>query len=139
VGQNSFEEIDVATSASGSGKGVNYGWSLMEGSRCLRGQCDSASLILPTFEYSHRQGCSITGGYVYRGSAIPALQGIYFYADYCQGWVRSFRYENGTAIEGTDWPTLRPGGSITSFGEDAAGELYVVDASGGVFKVVPEP
>jgi glucose/arabinose dehydrogenase len=139
VGQNRIEEVDVATSAGGSGKGVNYGWNLMEGSLCRSGECNDPGLTPPTFEYDHRQGCSIAGGYVYRGSAIPAIQGVYFYADFCQGWVRSFRYDNGAAIEETDWPTLRPGGSVTSFGEDAAGELYVLSAVGTVFKMVPEP
>ena len=140
VGQNEFEEVDVAPAAAGAGRGVNYGWKIMEGAHCLGGsQCDQTGLTLPVLEYGHSQGCSITGGYVYRGSAIPAIQGLYFYADYCQGWVRSFRYANGAATELTDWPTLRPGGPITSFGEDAAGELYVVGGAGGVYKVVPDP
>jgi glucose/arabinose dehydrogenase len=139
VGQNQLEEVDIAPASSGYGKGANYGWNIMEGSRCLGGaECDQTGLILPDFEYGHDQGCSITGGYVYRGSAIPNLQGLYFFGDFCQGWVRSFRYAAGEAIELTDWPTLRPGGAITSFGEDAAGELYVV-GPGGVFKVVPDP
>jgi hypothetical protein len=111
----------------------------MEGSHCFSGECDQAGLTLPLFEYGHDQGCSITGGYVYRGSAIPDLQGLYFFGDYCEGWVRSFRYISGAAIELTDWPSLRPGGLLTSFGEDAAGELYVLSSSGGVFKVVPDP
>jgi glucose/arabinose dehydrogenase len=139
VGQDRYEEVDVATSDAGRGKGLNFGWNRMEGAHCLSGQCDEAGLILPTSEYRHPQGCSITGGYVYRGSAIPAIQGLYFYADFCAGWVRSFRYQDGKAIEATDWPTLRPGGSITSFGEDAAGELYVLVAGGAVFKVIPQP
>jgi glucose/arabinose dehydrogenase len=140
VGQNQFEEVDVAPAADGAGRGVNYGWSVMEGAHCLRGdQCDQTGLTLPTFEYAHNQGCSITGGYVYRGSVIPQLQGVYFYADYCQGWVRSFRYSGGAVTELTDWPSLRPGGQITSFGEDSAGELYVITAGGGVYKVVPDP
>ncbi len=140
VGQDQVEEVDVAPAGEGAGRGVNYGWDLMEGSRCLSGgECDQTGLTLPTFEYTHSEGCSITGGYVYRGSAIPALQGVYFFADFCQGWVRSFRYSGGTATELTDWPSLRPGGPITSFGEDTAGELYVVAASGGVYKVVPAP
>jgi hypothetical protein len=88
-------------------------------------------------EYDHGQGCSISGGYVYRGAAIPALQGHYFYADYCQAWVRSFRYADGGVSDEADWPTLRPGGSVPSFGEDAAGELYVVSAEGTVWKIVP--
>jgi glucose/arabinose dehydrogenase len=139
VGQNNFEEVDVAPAAAGAGRGVNYGWNIMEGNHCLAGnQCNQTGLTLPVLEYGHSQGCSVTGGYVYRGPAIPALQGVYFYADYCQGWVRSFRYAGGVATELTDWPTLSPGGPITSFGEDAAGELYVV-GSAGVFKVVPDP
>jgi glucose/arabinose dehydrogenase len=139
VGQNQYEEVDVATAAAGSGKGVNFGWNIMEGAHCLGGgQCNQTGLTLPDFEYGHDQGCSITGGYVYRGSAIPDLQGIYFYADYCQGWVRSFRYAASQATEVTDWPTLRPGGSVQSFGEDDAGELYVLSSSGNVFKMVPD-
>ena len=140
VGQNRTEEVDVAPANTGAGRGANYGWNIMEGSHCLSGnECDQTNLVLPTFEYEHDQGCSITGGYVYRGSAIPALQGLYFYGDYCQGWVRSFRYSGGSAIELTDWPTLRPGGQVTSFGEDAAGELYVISAAGSVYKVIPDP
>ena len=140
VGQNQFEEVDVASAAGGAGRGANYGWSVMEGSHCLTGdQCDQTGLTLPAFEYDHGQGCSITGGYVYRGAAIPQLQGVYFFGDFCQGWVRSFRYSVEGAIELTDWPTLRPGGQITSFGEDSAGELYVVTGNGGVYKVVPDP
>jgi glucose/arabinose dehydrogenase len=140
VGQNHFEEVDVAPASAGSAKGVNYGWNIMEGAHCLNGgSCDQAGLTPPTFEYDHNQGCSITGGYVYRGAAVPALQGLYLFGDYCSGWVRSFRYQDGAAVELTDWPTLRPGGAITSFGEDAAGELYVLVQGGSVFKIVPEP
>jgi glucose/arabinose dehydrogenase len=140
VGQNRFEEVDVASASSGNAKGVNFGWNIMEGAHCLNGgSCDQTGLTPPTFEYDHSQGCSITGGYVYRGSAVTALQGLYIFGDYCSGWVRSFRYQNATATELTDWPTLRPGGSITSFGEDAAGELYVVVQGGSVFKIVPDP
>ena len=140
VGQNAYEEVDIAPGASGSGKGANFGWNIMEGRHCLSDpQCDQAGLTLPDFEYGHDQGCSIAGGYVYRGPAIPALQGLYFYGDFCQGWVRSLRYAAGAAIEVTDWPSLRPGGSVLSFGEDAAGELYVLSSSGSVFKFVPDP
>jgi glucose/arabinose dehydrogenase len=140
VGQNEIEELDVAPAASGGGRGVNYGWSIMEGSQCLGGgQCDQSGLALPAFEYNHTEGCSITGGYVYRGSALPALQGLYFYGDFCQGWVHSLRYVAGTVSEVTDWPALRAAGSLTSFGEDAAGELYVIEGSGRVSKVVAGP
>jgi glucose/arabinose dehydrogenase len=140
VGEAQFEEVDVSPAAGGAGKGLNYGWNRMEGNHCFNsGQCDRTGLTLPAHEYSHSQGCSITGGYVYRGSATPALQGLYFFADFCQGWVRSLRYSGGAATELTDWRALQPGGSITSFGEDAAGELYLMVESGRVFKFVSEP
>lgn len=140
VGQNQLEEVDVSTAADGAGRGVNYGWSIMEGSLCFRGPgCDQTGLTLPVLEYSHREGCSITGGYVYRGSAVPLIQGQYFYSDFCQRWVRSFRYADGLAEEETSWPALSTGGTIVSFGEDAAGELYILEAEGRVSRIVPEP
>jgi glucose/arabinose dehydrogenase len=140
VGQDNLEEIDVALASSGSGKGVNYGWSIMEGDQCLGGgQCNQTGLTLPTFQYSHREGCSVIGGYVYRGSALPELQGAYFYGDYCQRWVHSLRYAGGAVSEVTDWPALRAPSLLTSFGEDAAGELYVLESSGRVSKIVPSP
>jgi glucose/arabinose dehydrogenase len=139
VGQERFEEVDIALESAGRGKGLNFGWRIMEGAHCRAGDaCDRSGLTLPNFEYDHHEGCTIIGGYVYRGSAIPALQGLYFFGDFCRGWVRSFRYSGGDILELTDWPTLRPGGSVLSFGEDAAGELYVL-GGGGVHKVVPDP
>ncbi len=139
VGQSQWEEIDVSTVAEDRGRGVNYGWSIMEGSHCFQGPgCDQTGLALPVFEYSHQQGCSVTGGYVYRGIAIPPLQGHYFYADYCQGWVRSFRFAEGRVTDETSWPSLTPGGSVLSFGEDAAGELYVLEAGGRVLRIIPD-
>jgi glucose/arabinose dehydrogenase len=139
VGQNNIEEVDVAPAAS-RGKGVNYGWSIMEGNQCYGGgQCDQTGVTLPTFQYGHADGCSIIGGSVYRGAALPALQGLYFYGDFCQGWVHSFRYVDGTATEVTDWPALRTASPLTSFGEDAAGELYVLESSGGVYRIVAGP
>jgi glucose/arabinose dehydrogenase len=142
VGERQNEEVDVspAEAGAGAGKGLNYGWNRMEGTQCFgASSCDQEGLTLPTFEYGHSEGCSITGGYVYRGSAIPALQGLYFFADYCGGWVRSFRYSGGSAAELTEWPALSTGGSIVSFGEDAAGELYVIEAEGRVSRIVPDP
>ena len=139
VGERAWEEIDVSTPAEGAGKGANYGWNIMEGTHCfLASGCDQTGLTLPVLEYSHQEGCSITGGYVYRGSAIPALQGLYFYADLCQRWVRSFRYAGGAATEHTEWPSLMPTGPVLSFGEDASGELYILDESGRVSKIVPD-
>jgi glucose/arabinose dehydrogenase len=138
VGQSRLEEVDVAPASAGGGRGVNYGWNVMEGESCYAGPgCDTTSLTLPVLQYDHGQGCSITSGYVYRGAAIPALQGHYFYADYCSGFVRSFRLVDGAPTEEASWPTLRPGGAIPSFGEDAAGELYVLSADGRVLQIVP--
>jgi len=138
VGQGAREEVNMATSASGGGNGVNYGWKIMEGTSCFSAPCDVPGLTLPVLEYDHSNGaCSITGGYVYRGAVAPALQGTYFYADYCAGFVRSFRLVNGMVTERADWISLRPGGNITSFGEDAAGELYIMTSGGGLYRIVP--
>ena len=140
VGQAEREEIDVAPRAEGGGRGLDYGWNVMEGSLCYGGgSCDRTGLVLPVAEYPHDQGCSVTGGYVYRGTAVPAIQGQYFYADYCQGWVRSFRFRDGAASDPREWPALAPGGPVASFGEDANGELYVLDAGGSVYRIVAAP
>jgi glucose/arabinose dehydrogenase len=140
VGESTREEIDVAVSPN-AGRQANYGWRLMEGFLCFNPSmnCNSGGLTLPLLDYPHLSGaCAVTGGYVYRGSAIPATQGRYFYADFCAGFVRSFRNQNGQPTEQTEWPLLSPpGGFVTSFGEDAAGELYVMTQGGGLFKVVP--
>ena len=139
VGQDAREEIDVAV-APNAGRQANYGWRLMEGFLCFNPSmnCNSAGLTLPVLDYPHLSGaCAVTGGYVYRGSAMPVMQGTYFYADFCAGFVRSFRYQNGQPTAQTEWPLLSPPGkSVTSFGEDAAGELYVMTHGGGLFKVI---
>ena len=138
VGQNAWEEVDVVRAAEGAGRGANFGWNVTEGRHCyVNAGCDQSGFTLPVLEYGHGEGCSITGGFVYRGAAIPDLQGHYFYADYCRGWVRSFRLQDGQAVELQQWPTLAPGGTIPSFGQDAAGELYVLTAEGRVFRIVP--
>ena len=138
VGQGAREEVNVSTVAGGAGRGINYGWRIMEGSMCFNppAMCNMTGLQLPAVEYDHPTGCSITGGYAYRGAAIPALQGTYFYGDFCAGFVRSFRFVNGQVTEHASWPTFSPG-SITSFGEDAAGELYIMTSGGGLFRIVP--
>jgi glucose/arabinose dehydrogenase len=137
VGQNRWEEIDVAPA---DRAGVNYGWPITEGTSCFSPSsgCDSAALQLPVIEYSHGEGCSVTGGYVYRGAAIPELSGRYFYSDWCGGWLRSFVYENGAATDPRDH-TSEVGGlaSVSSFGTDGFGELYVTTAGGDVWKLVP--
>jgi glucose/arabinose dehydrogenase len=140
VGQGRQEEVNVATLSSGGGAGVNFGWDVMEGSLCFEpfSGCSMTGLVGPILEYDHSGigGCSITGGYVYRGSAIPGLQGTYFYGDFCMGFVRSFRFAGGAATEQFNWAALAPGGNITSFGEDASGELYILTSAGGLFRIV---
>lgn len=140
VGQSAREEINVSL-APNAGRGLNYGWRFMEGNVCFDPSinCNSGNLTLPELDYPHLNGaCSVTGGYVYRGSVVPTLQGTYFYADFCAGFVKSFRYQNGQSTEQTEWPLLSPPGSfVTSFGEDAAGELYVMTQGGGLFKLIP--
>lgn len=140
VGQDAREEINVSL-APNAGRALNYGWRLMEGFLCFNPSidCNPGGLTLPVLDYPHLSGaCSVTGGYVYRGSVKPDLQGTYFYADYCAGFVRSFRYRNGQATEQMEWPLLSPpGDSITSFGEDSSGELYLMTQGGGLFKFIP--
>jgi len=134
VGQNDWEEINAEPARSG---GLNYGWNVMEGRHCYgSSSCDAQGLVQPILEYDHRDGCSITGGFVYRGSAMPDLQGTYFYSDYCSGWLRSLRYD-GTAVgEERSWD-VGSLGQVLSFGEDAAGELYVLSANGTVYRLDP--
>jgi glucose/arabinose dehydrogenase len=138
VGQNAREEIDLSTSATQFSRGLNYGWNRMEGTACYSPSsgCNQSGLTLPVLDYGHSDGCSVTGGYVYRGQDVPALSGLYFYADYCEGWVRSFRWNGSAAADQREWAALKPGGQISSFGEDARGELYVMTAGGKVFRLV---
>lgn len=140
VGQNRREEVNVAPSAEGRGRGANFGWRIMEGLLCFNPPtgCDQTGLVLPVLDYPHPQGCSVTGGYVYRGQAIPALRGHYFYGDFCGGWVRSFRYAGGSALDQQEWSGLDAGGQISSFGEDAVGELYITTAGGTVFRITSQ-
>ena len=138
VGQGEWEEVSVSTAADGAGRGVNFGWRIMEGPECFGAEsCDESGLQLPLVWYDHGTGCSITGGLVYRGSAIPELQGHYFYADFCAGFVRSFRLESGAAVDQYQWPALAPGANLPGFGRDASGELYVLGTDGAVYRMVP--
>ena len=134
VGQDAREEVDVVPAAAA---GLNYGWRLMEGTACYNPTTNCSSgltLTLPVLEYLHSEGCSVIGGYVYHGSAIPELSGHYFYTDYCQGWLRSFRLVGGVATERQQWGGISVPGTV-SFGRDGAGELYMV-GDGRVWKIV---
>jgi glucose/arabinose dehydrogenase len=135
VGDNTREEVDVVSHISRGGE--NLGWRRMEGSQCFGGGgCDMTGLTLPVLDYGHDQGCSVIGGYVYRGNAIPALRGTYFYADFCSGWIRTFRWVGGIATDQRQYDFLDPSELPNSFGEDADGELYVTTEVGNVYKIV---
>jgi len=135
VGQNAWEEIHVVPSTQAS---VNYGWNTMEGRHCYAATtCTQTGLDIPVIEYGHDGGnCSIAGGFVYRGSAVPGLTGHYLYSDLCTGFLKSFKYSNGTATDQRDW-TVPELGSVLSFGEDANGELYILSANGTVYRIDP--
>jgi hypothetical protein len=96
---------------------------------------------MPVVEYQHvSNACSVTGGYVYRGTRVTQLIGHYLYADYCNGFVGSFLLSGGAATQAFNWTSqLSPGGGIVSLGEDARGELYIVTYGGGVYKILPAP
>jgi glucose/arabinose dehydrogenase len=136
VGQIRLEEVSVQPASSAGGE--NYGWRVMEGPDCYNppSGCSTAGLTLPVYSYDHGAGCSITGGYVYRGSTFPALAGRYFFGDYCSGWIRSFVFQNGAPV-GVQDHTAEVGtlSQISSFGEDGAGELYVVSLGGTVYRI----
>lgn len=141
VGQNSREEIDYQPAASTGGE--NYGWRIMEGTRCYNPStgCPTSGLTLPIYDYATSEGCSVTGGYVYLGSAYPALQGRYFFADFCGTWLRSFRVDNGVAVDLRDHTsTAGPAQGTSWFSEDGRGELYIVSLTQGtVRRVVASP
>jgi glucose/arabinose dehydrogenase len=133
VGQDAWEEVDVEPATR---SGVNYGWRIMEGAHCFIPQrCSTTGLVQPRVEYSHANGCSITGGFVYRGSRAPSLVGQYFYSDYCSGWLRSFTYANDTVATRTLWSVNVNLGNVLSFGQDARGELYVLSGNGNVYRI----
>jgi glucose/arabinose dehydrogenase len=135
VGQNQIEEINLAA---GNPPGLNYGWNPTEGTQCyLEADCDTSGFTLPAMEYTHDEGgCSVTGGYVYRGEEMPDLQGDFVFADFCSGFLWT-----GSSDDGATWTMSTPietGLGISAFGEDADGNLYFADLSGGgVYLLVP--
>jgi glucose/arabinose dehydrogenase len=138
VGQGRWEEVDLQPASSTGGE--NYGWARMEGPDCYNGPCDPADYVLPVTSYNHSEGdCAMVGGYVYRGSAMPELRGTYLFADYCSG--RLWGIDALAAAGRTAEPALLLATRLTlsSFGEDRAGELYVTDLSGGLYQVVRAP
>ncbi len=146
VGSSFWEEVNLQPA--GSRGGLNYGWPCVEADRCRPASgcpCDDPSFVAPMFAYPHVPSCAIIGGYVYRGCAMPDFYGAYFFADHCSGNIWSFRPEEGRAIDlRTHTKELTPLAGrirqVTSFGEDADGELYFSDYQGDeLFKIVPRP
>jgi len=132
VGQNDREEIDILQ------KGKNYGWNIMEGTICTPGinpNCNKMGLEQPILDYPRSEGTVVIGGYVYRGSLIPNLCGVYLYADYGNGRIFGLRYDGKTVTDHRI--LLETHRSITSLGEDEQHELYVVDGAGEILKIVP--
>jgi glucose/arabinose dehydrogenase len=134
VGQNRWEEVNVVSDAAG---GLNYGWNIMEGAHCFATDpCDNSGLVLPAIEYGHADGCSVIGGYVYRGTSIPAIRGHYLYADFCAGFLRSFRFADGIVADKRQW-NVGDLGQVTSFGEDSQGAIYILSNNGRVYRLIP--
>jgi glucose/arabinose dehydrogenase len=137
VGQSDQEEVDILSI---DGGGFNLGWSDVEGTRCFHlSNCDLSDYTSPVITYTHDDGCSVTGGYVYRGSEIPEIDGTYFYSDWCSQWIRSFRYVDGRVTDERDWSgDLGLIGQINSFGQGGDGELYAVTHEGVVARFVAD-
>jgi glucose/arabinose dehydrogenase len=138
VGQGHVEEVDVGLAARRGGE--NYGWAVTEGSGCFPGgtDCSREGLVPPVVEYTHVEGCAVTGGVVYSGCRMPGHAGTYFYGDFCSGFIRSFRLQDGRAVEQQDWTeSLGPRRGLTSFGTDADGEIYMLEITGNVYRIVP--
>lgn len=137
VGQDNWEEVNAVTATTA---GVNYGWRIMEGNHCFNPSvnCPIGGLTTPVLEYSHAGGnCSVTGGFVYRGAAIPELTGHYLYADFCAGVLRSFRLSSGQAVDQRTW-SVGAVGNVKSFGVDSSGEIYILSNNGNVYRVVKQ-
>jgi glucose/arabinose dehydrogenase len=140
VGQGRREEINVGLGSRRGGE--NYGWNVMEGTLCFSPSsgCTTQGLTAPVLDYGHDEGCSITGGVVYRGCRMPGLAGAFFYGDYCSNVVRSLRLADGRAADLRDWTGAlgRNLQNLGAFGLDADGEMYLVDhGEGVVYRIVP--
>jgi glucose/arabinose dehydrogenase len=140
VGQGLFEEVDVVgTTDPATAAGRNYGWSIMEGSHCFGAStCSMTGLTLPVYDYDHNSGeCAVIGGFVYRGSAIPGLQGTYLFSDLCLGFLRGLTLDASGKATVVQAPMANAGSGVTqSFGRDGAGELYMLTGDGRVLKIV---
>ncbi|MCY4135222.1 MAG: PQQ-dependent sugar dehydrogenase [bacterium] len=137
VGQNTWEEIHVLRAADDWKPGANLGWPLFEGDERFSGTATPDDLDFPAYVYHHDDGCSITGGHVYRGTAIPHLVGTYVFGDFCQGRIWGLTIDDQGAATRVELGLSVPQGTLVSFGEDAAGELYVLSFDDTVYRLVP--
>ena len=147
VGQNTLEEVSVQPGDSRGGE--NYGWDIFEGTMCFEPDpapdcpADRSPFVFPVYEYPRSDGISVTGGFVYRGCELRALRGRYLFSDYQQRWIRSFVFDGGAATDVLDltdsiaFPAGVQLGRVSSYGEDARGELYLTDFNGRVFQIAP--
>lgn len=137
VGQDQIEEIDWLPASQGAGRGANLGWVFKEGTRRFRGE-PPEGLVDPVFEYGHGDGsCSVTGGFVYRGTVIRGLVGTYVFGDYCRAELRGLLTVNGQVLDARSLGVSVAPRSLSSFGEDHAGELYVLSTAGTVYRIEP--
>jgi glucose/arabinose dehydrogenase len=135
VGQNQWEEVDLAPATDGAGKAADFGWSAWEATHRFNEDQDAPDHVPPIAEYEHgSEGCSITGGFVYRGTAVPALTGVYVFGDYCSGKIWGLRFAADGSIERAELASLP---TLVSFGEDLDGELYAVSLDGSVVRFSP--
>jgi glucose/arabinose dehydrogenase len=141
VGQNEVEEVNAEPA---DAAGLDYGWNVMEGTSCFEppSDCEEEGLTLPVLDYPNNGACSVTGGFVYRGTDVPELEGRYVFSDLCAGFLRSFRLEGGSAADVVEHDLEIDGeaadaipGSVTSFGTDADGELHVLTGGGTIYRV----
>ncbi|MBZ0303982.1 MAG: PQQ-dependent sugar dehydrogenase [Anaerolineae bacterium] len=132
VGQNQWEEINFQPA--GSPGGQNYGWRVFEGNHPYSGEADPGGTVAPVAEYSHSNGCSVTGGYVYRGDSLPAMQGVYLYGDWCSGNIWALYPDAQATWQNVDFMS-GTGMAISAFGQDEAGEMYVADYGGRILKL----
>ena len=139
MGQGALEEVDVLYASEGGGLGANLGWSLVEGSLPFKAsEPPSDAYVEPVFEYGREDGCSITGGYVYRGSAIPELQGSYIFGDYCSGLTWGLASSQQQGLVGRFDLGLAVGRrGLVSFGEDNQGELYILSFDNSISRIDP--
>ena len=133
VGQSAWEEISLLPGGAG---GLNFGWNVVEGPACFLGECDTSAYTPPVLSYGHEEGCSIVGGYTYRGTAQPSLAGVYLFGDYCSGTIWAAEAEAMLAGQARAVAVFSFDGRLVSFGVDEAGELYAVDQGGRIYRIV---